>query len=483
MNNLQHMRVLVIGLGDRGRAACALLAGRGAEVSAVDIADTPGLRSSTASLAQQGIRVRLGVRQIPPQPFDLAVVSPVVHRGDPLLQEVASRGIRLISELELGFEMARCLAIAVAGTNGKSTTAALIQHMLSASGRKTLLAGDRRRPLCAFMEETRELDYLVLQVNAFQLEQTENFRPVVAVLTSLAPDHLDRYATEAQYVKAHAGLFGKQQAFDWAVVQSNALKQLGAAGIQPPSKLITFSASDASADLFVDRGLLISRIPGWDGPLLDMDHCRLQGPHNAENILAALAVGRILRVPLEVMVESIKAFPVLPHRMELVAEIQGVRYVNDSKATNLDALHNALLTVSPTPGGGPNVWLIAGGRDKGLEYHDIGPLLSKHVKHAFLVGESQEKLRAAWSLFTPCTLMDSLVEAVHQAARNAVSGDVILLSPACSSFDQFQNYQNRGETFCEAVKSIDRGAQSENPNIDGKNKISDQRPDGAAEKR
>lgn len=168
------------------------------------------------------------------------------------------------------------------------------------------------------------------------------------------------------------------------------------------------------------------------------------------------------------MAESVKSFSAGPHRFETVAEIGGVQFINDSKATNLDALTKALQSVRSGVGGVPNIWLIAGGRDKGLDYHDVGPLVSQKVKHVFLVGESREKLRGAWSLFTPCTVTDSLIEAVHEAARNAVSGDVVLLSPACSSFDQFRNYQNRGETFCEAVKSISRGALASTPNIDGK---------------
>lgn len=468
MHPLQKKEVLVIGLGDRGRAACELLVRRGASVTAVDVADTPELRKSGEKLRTLGVRVTLGAKALPDGAFDLAVLSPAVPRRDPLVQQALEKRIHLISELELGYQESKCLSLTVAGTNGKSTTAALIQHILTASHRKTLLAGDRHRPLCSFVDQTKDLDCLVLQVNAFQLEQTEFFRPIVAVLTNLAPDHLDRYSTPAEYVAAHAGLFRNQQAFDWAVIQSEALARVRAAGIPIPAKLITFSSTDASAELHIDRGLLLSRLPGWSGPLLDMDHCLLRGPHNAENIMAALAVGHVLRIPLEEMVESVKSFTAGPHRFETVAEIGGVQFINDSKATNLDALTKALQAVRPGSGGVPNIWLIAGGRDKGLDYHDIGPLVSTKVKHVFLVGESREKLRAAWSLFTPCTVADSLIEAVHEAARNAVSGDVVLLSPACSSFDQFRNYQNRGETFCEAVKSISRGALAGTPNIDGK---------------
>jgi UDP-N-acetylmuramoylalanine--D-glutamate ligase len=221
-----------------------------------------------------------------------------------------------------------------------------------------------------------------------------------------------------------------------------------------PSKIITFSASNPRADLYLDRNLLLSRLAGWSGRLLDMGHCGLRGPHNANNLMAALAVGRVLRIPLATMVESLKSYLPAAHRCEPVAEIDGVRFVNDSKATNVGALHMALLSMPSGAGFQPNVWLIAGGKDKGLDYHDLGPLLSRRVKRAILIGETREKIRAAWSRFIPCALADSLLEAVTEAASNAVSGDVVLLSPACSSFDQFQNYQHRGEVFRQAVKNL-----------------------------
>jgi UDP-N-acetylmuramoylalanine--D-glutamate ligase len=173
--------------------------------------------------------------------------------------------------------------------------------------------------------------------------------------------------------------------------------------------------------------------------------------------MAALAVGRVLRIPLEVMLPALMNYAPAPHRCEFVAEFSGVQYVNDSKATNLDAVHKALLAMPSAAPGEPNVWLIAGGKDKGFEYHDLGPLLSQRVKGTFLIGETREKIRAAWSLFTPCTLVDSLLEALQMAAASAVAGDVVLLSPACSSFDQFQDYQHRGEVFRQAVQSLAGG--------------------------
>lgn len=440
-----------------------MLQRQGARVFAVDSADNEELRESADRLRPLGVEVSLGVSSPPQRTFSLAVVSPAVPRTQQLVRAVEQTKVPMIGELELGFQQARCLSIAIAGTNGKGTTAEMVERILTNNHRKTVLSGHRARPVCSVVEQSRDLDFLILQVNSFQLELTEFFRPAVAVLLNLAPDHLDRYDTPEDYIRANARIFLNQQPFDWAIIQSEALARLQALKLPVPAKTITFSAHDQSADLYIDRGLLISRVGNWAGPLLDMDHCQVRGPHNAENLMAALAVGHVLRIPLENMVTPIKTYSAGPHRFQVVAEINGVQFINDSKATNLDALHKALLAARPRPGGGPNIWLIAGGQDQGSEFHDLGPVLSKRVKQAFLVGQASEKIRAAWSLFTPCKPSASLIEAVVEAAQNAASGDVVLLSPACSSFDQFRNYQDRGERFCEAVKSISRGAIGGSP--------------------
>ena len=454
MYELQNKQVLVIGLGARGRAACRLLRSGGAQVMAVDQANTEDLRAEAGKLRSLGIDVELGVTKSPARKFNLAVVSPAVPGEMPIVQEMVQRQVPLIGEFELGYQQSHCLNIAVAGTNGKGTTGELIERLLSHNHRKAALCGHGARPICSVVAETSELDFLILQVNSFQLERTEYFRPAVAVLLNLTPDHLDRYHSTAEYIRATARLFRNQQAFDWAIIQSEALAEMRALDIPIPSKVITFSANNRRADIFLDRGLLMSRLPDWSWPLLDMSQCQLRGPHNAENLMAALAVGHVLHLPLDAMVEVLKTQPVAAHRLEEVAEIDGVKFVNDSKATNVDALHKALLAIPSGPLGEPNVWLIAGGKDKGLEYHYVGPLISQRVKGALLIGEAREKIRAAWSLFTPCTVADSLLEAVKIAAKNAVPGDVILLSPACSSFDQFRNFQHRGEVFREAVNAL-----------------------------
>jgi UDP-N-acetylmuramoylalanine--D-glutamate ligase len=374
----------------------------------------------------------------------------------------------MIGELELGFQQSKCLSIAIAGTNGKGTTAEMVERMLTNNQRRTVLTGHRARPVCDVVDQSKDLDFLVLQVNSFQLELTQYFRPAVAVLMNLAADHLDRYASADEYARVHAKLFKNQQAFDWAIIQSEALARLTELGLSIPSKVITFSAQDPKADITLDRGLLLSRLGNWAGPLLDLDHCQVRGPHNAENLMAALAVGHVLRLPLETMVDSLKTYSAGPHRFELVAEINGVQFINDSKATNVEALKKALMATRTSGAGEPNVWLVAGGQNNGQEFHDVGPLLAKRVSQACLFGEAAEKIRSSWSLFTPCKVFNSLIEAVTEAAKRASSGDVVLFSPACSSLDQFRNYQRRGELFCETVKSISRGAGGGDPKAKGK---------------
>jgi UDP-N-acetylmuramoylalanine--D-glutamate ligase len=400
--------------------------------------------------------VQLGARALPVNTwFDLVVASPGVPLDNPILADVRAKKLPLIGELELGYQQSAALNISITGTNGKTTTTELVERMLTLNHLRTLAAGNIGTPLCAVTEQARALDFITLEVSSFQLETILYFRPMIAVLTNITPDHLDRYPDMDAYARAKARIFENQQAFDWAVIQSDALRHLQRLGVRVPSKIITFSATDDGADIILDRSLIISRIEGWAGPLLNMDAVKLAGPHNAENLMAALAVGRVLRLPLEGTVEALASYAPAPHRCELVAEINGVKFVNDSKATNVDAVVKALLAM-PRAGTSrePNVWLLAGGKDKGFEYHDAGPVISQRVKGAFLFGETAEKIRAAWSLFTPCSVVPSLLEALQEATKRTMPGDVVLLSPACSSFDQFKNYQHRGEVYRDGVGKL-----------------------------
>lgn len=453
MSQWKCRRVLVLGMGSSGVAAAELLLRAGARVVVMDRTSNPGLETHAQALRGRGADVVLGGAQAPSGAFDLCVVSPGVPCAGPWVTELRERGVPVIGELELGYQFSLCPNIAITGTNGKTTTTELIERILLHTNRKTVAAGNIGLPLCQVAEKTKEMDLLTLEVSSFQLETIEYFRPTVAILLNITPDHLDRYSNMVEYTQAKARLFMNQQAFDWAIIQKEALTQIQALGFEIRSKIITFSATDASADITLDRGLLISRLPDWTGPLMDMDQAKLRGPHNAENLMAALAAGRVMRLPLAEVAAALQSYTPARHRCELVAEVGGVKFINDSKATNVDAVQKALMSIQRGAGDKPNIWLIAGGKDKGFSYHELGPILAQRVKGAFLIGDTREKIRAAWSLFTPCTLMNSLLEAVNEAARLAKPGEVVLLSPACSSFDMFQNYQHRGEVFREAVNA------------------------------
>ncbi|MBT7912058.1 MAG: UDP-N-acetylmuramoyl-L-alanine--D-glutamate ligase [Verrucomicrobia bacterium] len=457
MFKLKGKRVLLIGLGSRGRSACRLLCASGASVVAVDCKDNDHLQRETKPLAKLGAEVHLGLAKPLAKLLDdveLGVISVGGIRATAWVSALQKLDISMIGELELGFQQLRCLNIAVTGTNGKTSTAKLIERVLSGTQRETRLAGKVDCPVGDAVDGSKELDYLIVAVNSFQLELTQFFSPTVAVLTNITSDHMDHYGSMAEYVKAKARMFANQQPFDWAIIQSEALAQIRSIGIEIPSKIITFSSSNRRADISLDRGLIVSRVPGWEGPLLDFNECQLQGAHNAEIIMAALAVGRVLRIPLEQSALVLRNHPALPHRCEIVAEIGGVSYINDSRSTNLAALEKSLSSMKPGSGGNSNIWLLAGGRDKAGAYHDIGPLLSNKVKAAFLMGETREKLRAAWSLFTPCRLVDSLEEGVRQAAELAEEGDVILLSPASEDSGTVNGYQHRGEMFRRSVELL-----------------------------
>jgi len=452
MEPLSKKKVLVVGLGVSGRAASRLLVEHKAVVTAVDSkeASDPALDKA---LKELGVEIRRNVTTYPDEAWDLVVLSPGVDPSGDFASAIP-KGVPVIGELELAFRLAHCLNLAVTGTNGKTTVTEMITHVLQGSLRKVEAAGNIGRPYSEVIPRTRDLDFTVLEVSSFQLETIQYFRPVVAVLTNISPDHMDRHGNRLDYALVKSKMFKNQQVFDWAVVQSEALAYLMTQGVEIRSKLITFSARNRNADLYLDRGMIISRIPDWSGPVLDVKEWGFHGLHQAENLMATIAVGRILRVPLEEMLDSIRSFKVPPHRCELILEKNGVRYVNDSKSTNADSLAKALESMPSQRAGEPNVWLIAGGSDKGLEYHDLGPLIARRVKGAFLLGENRAQLQCSWSLFTSCYLVDSLKEAVERSHLSATEGDVVLLSPASSSFDMFTGYKDRGDQFRQLVEKL-----------------------------
>jgi UDP-N-acetylmuramoylalanine--D-glutamate ligase len=448
---LRGKDVLVLGLGRSGMAAASLLQRDGARVVVRDESADDQLQERAMHLRRLGVRVELGNQFDRSTRFDLAVLSPGIAPGRPIVREVLTQHTPLLSELELAYRFCLCPIVAVTGTNGKTTTTELIAAMLAGCDKRTTAAGNIGHAFSDAVEASAGLDAVVLEVSSFQLEKIEQFRANVAVLLNITPDHLDRYESMDEYAAAKSFIFMNQQPEDTAVVSVETLEKLQHMGIALKARPITFSAYNRQADVWLDwfdNETIWCRLPECRGILLKMGETNLRGVHNAENVLATLATGLAMGLPVSQMREAICAYCPQPHRCEFVAEINGVTYVNDSKATNVDAVEKALRSLP-----GRSV-LIAGGRDKSLDFAPLKEVVAEKVKLAVLIGEAQNKMWRAWSRAVPCVRAFSMEEAVRVAAGHARRGDTVLLSPACASFDMFENYEHRGEEFKRQVFNL-----------------------------
>lgn len=431
-------KTVVLGMGRSGQAAAEWLLSRKAEVTVFDESKSAVTQELARRWAARGARAVTGVEQLPDTRFDRAIVSPGIDPKRPVVVQLRSARVPMFGELELGARACLCPILAVTGTNGKSTTTELIAAVLRAAGKKAVACGNLGQPLCEVAPISGELDYAVAEVSSFQLETIETFRPRIAVHLNLTPDHLDRYPGMKEYAAAKNRIFENQTAEDVAVIQKGLTL--------PPIKArrVTFSATDGSADYTLRDGWLCAGAE----KVLRQNETRLAGPHNAENLLATLAVADAEKISREAVKRACVAYRPLPHRCEVVAVRHGVTWVNDSKATNLDAMERAVL------GMGAPVILIAGGKDKGFDFAPSLSALRGRVRAALLIGETAEKIEQAWRDAVPCRRVGTLDEAVKRAAALANPGETVLLSPGCSSYDQFKNFEERGETYRQGVKAL-----------------------------
>ncbi|MCX6961798.1 MAG: UDP-N-acetylmuramoyl-L-alanine--D-glutamate ligase [Verrucomicrobia bacterium] len=429
---------VVLGLGHSGEAAAALLLEEGAEVTICESSDTPSVREKAAQMETKGIRILLGrAADEDPSLYDLAVLSPGIDPGVPLVRNVVTKEIPLIGELELAFQECTCPVVAITGTNGKTTTTELTEKILTGCGVRTMASGNIGLPFARAVRQSHELDVMILEVSSFQLETIRTFRPKVAAWLNLSPNHLDRYPGVEEYRAAKLRIFENQTADDMIVV--NALADLPPL----PAKKITFSATHLEAD-FTLRG---RKIFFQGRHLLDQSDTLLPGVHNAENIMAALGMGLGLNLDLDDLVQAIADHTPPVHRCEFVRDLEGVRWINDSKATNLDAMEKAILSQDRP------IILIAGGKDKGVEFDDNTDLVREKVRAAVLIGEMKDRIASSWK-DTDCHTTGSLEEAVNKARSLAQSGDVVLFSPGTSSYDMFRNYGERGNIFKTLVQNL-----------------------------
>ena len=436
----QGKKVAVLGAGLSGTAAALLLRSEGADVTVLDSADEKTLLKSTIeNLRGRGVEVRCGpAAGQDSSSYDFVVLSPGIDPISPLATSFSSRKIETMGELELGWRSVNVPVIAITGTNGKTTTTELLAQMLNACGQRTIACGNIGKPLCEVALEEHDLDLLTVEVSSFQLETIRTFRPSISVWLNFAPDHLDRYRSVAEYRAAKLRIFENQTADGVAIVNAGeTLPKIAA-------RKVTFSAYTDQADFRLEGGSIVYQ----NAPVLRMAETKLRGSHNIENIMATLAVGLARGLSFERMLPPLCAYEPRPHRCEFVREIGDVTYVNDSKATNLDAVEKGLLAQNKS------VILIAGGKDKGFTFETLRPLVSKKVRAAVLIGEMAERIAEDWKAAVPCEIAHSLADAVERAHALAKPGDVVLFSPGTSSFDMFKSYADRGDQFRALVHAL-----------------------------
>ena len=434
-----QQQIAVLGLGSSGEAAARRLLEEGACVTVLDSGDSEKLRATAGSLQAAGARVLLGREaESDPALYDLGVLSPGIDPAVPLVRHFVAKAIPLIGELEFSYSLCACAVVAITGTNGKTTTTQLVERMLNACGVRTLAAGNIGPSFAARVRESASLDLMTLEVSSFQLETIRTFRPAISVWLNFQADHLDRYASMEEYYAAKVRIFENQTAEDFAIVKlEDKLPPLKA-------KTLTFSAYTQGGDLDLRDGV----IHFHGAPVLRMEDTQLRGLHNAENLMAALAVGAVRGLDFAPMIEALCAYKALPHRCERVGMVDGVDYVNDSKATNLDALEKALLSETR------RVVLIVGGKDKGFEFDSLTDLVASKARSVVLIGEMAARIAGFWASRVPCEHAATLADAVTLARSRALPGDVVLFSPGTSSFDMFKSYADRGDQFRSLVQSL-----------------------------
>ena len=447
--DLKNKKVLVVGLARTGLGTVRFLAGKGARLKVSEAKPAGQLEAARKALADIPIEWEMGGHTLPFfGDVDLIVVSPGVPMDISPLAQARRKKIPVLSEVELAFRFLRRPLIAVTGTNGKTTTTTLIGEMLRASGKRVFVGGNIGNPLIDYVGTPQKEEWVVAEISSFQLEGIVAFRPTIGVLLNITEDHLDRYSDFQEYIRAKARIFQNQGREDTALLNADDPLTFQFAH-RVESQVLLFSAQrPVPVGSFLEKGAIFYQEADGKRTRYDLSRLKIQGAHNLENLMAAIAVGHICGCPPEVLQAVIDEFRGLEHRLEWVRDIDGVRFFNDSKGTNVGAVVKSLMSFQSP------VILIAGGKDKGGDYSPLQNLVAERVKGMALIGEAKELIGGALGGLTATVKCNTLEEAVHWAFSRARSGDVVLLSPACSSFDMFENYQERGKRFKAIVKEL-----------------------------
>src|SRR5208282_1442882 len=447
--DLNNKRVLVVGLGKSGVASALFLKSRGARVTVSDSKPEAELRDEILLLLEHGITVETGGhgdRTFREQ--DLIVVSPGVPADAPQLVQARNLGEPVIGEIELAARFMAGPIVAITGANGKTTTTALAGEIIAAGKFSTLIGGNIGTPAISLVDQAGPATWTVLEVSSFQLETIVEFRPRIAVILNITPDHLDRHKTFVNYVGAKARVFENQLADDFSVLNADEPTTAGLSD-RTRAQLFWFSRNkEIEKGAFVRGEHIYFRDGHSEREIMPLADVPLKGAHNLENVLAGVSIGMLVGCQPEQICQAVRNFKAVEHRLEFVARVAGVDYYNDSKATNVDATSKALESFPA------NIHLILGGKDKGSDYTVLNELLRQRVKRVYTIGAAAAKIESQIQGAAEVEHAETLENAVRRASESAVPGDVVLLAPACASFDQFQNYEHRGRVFKETVQSL-----------------------------
>jgi UDP-N-acetylmuramoylalanine--D-glutamate ligase len=448
MMELKDKRVLVVGLGKSGVASALFLKVHGARVTVSDTKSGDELRNEIPVLLDHGITVETGghgERTFRGQ--DLIVVSPGVPVDAPLLVQARSLGEAVIGEIELASQFLPGPIVAITGSNGKTTTTTLTGEILAAAGMPALVGGNIGTPAISLAEQAKPETVIVLEVSSFQLETIQTFRPKIAVVLNVTPDHLDRHRTLEVYVDAKARIFENQRGEDFAVLNADDPVCVTMAA-RTRVQVFWFSRQkEVEQGAWVRDGNILFRNGSQQREVMLVSEIPLKGAHNLENVLAAVCAGALMGCAPEKIRQTVVDFKAVEHRLEFVATIRGVDYYNDSKATNVDATIKALESFPS------NIHLILGGKDKGSDYAVLNDLLRQRVKRVYTIGAAAAKIESQIK-GVEVVHAETLENALRKANAAAQPGDVVLLAPACASFDQFKSYEHRGKMFKEIVRGL-----------------------------
>jgi len=447
--NVKNLKISILGASRSGIAAAVLLKNHGADVFVSELAKEKEMESTASVLRNSGIAAEFGGHSSQVFNCDFCVISPGISINSDIAVNFKKRDIPVYSELEVASWFIKGKIIAVTGSNGKSTVTSLTGEILNSAGLNAYVAGNIGTPLSSVADKITKNDYAVVEVSSFQLEAVDRFKPDTGIFLNLTPDHLNRHGTMEEYGRLKALLFKNQTKDDAAIYYGD-------------SQIVHKLMSECSGNKFefglknkekragfVEDGILTCIIKEEKYSLLRINELGIKGEHNVLNALAASLVALIHKVEPEAVESALKTFKGLSHRMEFIREVKGVKWYNDSKATNVDSVIYALNSFSEP------VVLIAGGRDKDSDFTLLKEPVKKHVKKLIVIGEAAQKIERALVDVTDIYRASSMQDAVNKASKSAEHGDVVLLSPACASFDMFENFEHRGDVFRTLVRKIE----------------------------